>query len=86
MKTGESMSDPHLEHRVREIIAEQLGIGEEDISLESTFTADLGADSLDFVELMMALEEEFEIDISEEVSERLESVGDVIRLLEGQVN
>lgn len=80
------MSDPQLEQRVREIIAEQLGIGDEEIAADSTFTGDLGADSLDIVEVMMALEEEFEIDIPEDVAERLETVGDVIRHLEGQVN
>ena len=80
------MADPQLEQRVREIIAEQLGIAEEEISLDATLTGDLGADTLDFVEVVMALEEEFEVEISEEVSERLETVADVIRHLEGQVN
>lgn len=80
------MTDPHMEQRVREIIALQLGIGEDEISLESSFSGDLGADSLDLVELLMALEEEFEVDIPEDTVERLETVGDIIKYLEHQAN
>lgn len=67
-----------VETSVREIIAEQLGINEEDILLESSFVEDLGADSLDIVELVMALEEEFEIDIPDEDAEKIETVKELI--------
>lgn len=63
-----------IEATVKEIIAEQLGINEEDISSDSSLSDDLGADSLDIVELVMALEEEFEIEISDEEAEKLDTV------------
>ena len=58
------MSD--IEQRVKKIVAEQLGVAEDEIKLESSFVDDLGADSLDMVELIMAIEEEFEIEVPEE--------------------
>jgi len=64
--------------KVQEKIAEQLGIDTEDITLESSFIEDLGADSLDIVELLMALEEEFDIEIPDEEAEKLVTVGDVV--------
>ena len=67
-----------LEPRVREIIAEQLGINEEEIQPDSSFMADLGADSLDVVELVMALEEEFEIEIPDEDAEKITSVKEAV--------
>lgn len=70
-----------VESKVREIIAEQLGINEEDISSDSSLTDDLGADSLDVVELVMALEEEFEIDISDDEAEKLDTVNDFIQFV-----
>ena len=80
------MSDPQLEHRIREIIAEQLGISEEDITSDATFTGDLGADSLDFVELLLAFEEEFDVELPEEVAKKLETVGDVLRYITTQTH
>src|SRR3989338_10359290 len=80
------MADSHIEKRVREIIADQLGIADEDISPQSSFHHDLGADSLDLVELYMALEEEFEIDIPPEVTDELSTVADIIRYIERQPN
>ena len=71
-----------LEARVREIIAEQLGISEDEIQPESSFMEDLGADSLDVVELVMALEEEFELEIPDEDSEKLKTVGNLVQYLE----
>lgn len=62
-----------VEAKLREIIAEQLGIGEEEIQADSSFGKDLGADSLDIYELMMALEEEFDMDIPDEESEQLKT-------------
>lgn len=64
--------------KVRDIVIEQLGVEEEDVKLESAFIDNLGADSLDIVELIMALEEEFEMEISEEEAEKISTVGDVV--------
>lgn len=67
--------------KVRDIIAEQLGIDPEEITMESSFIDDLGADSLDIVELIMALEEEFDIEIPDEDAEKIKTVGDVVEYL-----
>ncbi|HYF83130.1 MAG TPA: acyl carrier protein [Clostridia bacterium] len=64
--------------KVQEKVAEQLGVDAEEVLLESSFIDDLGADSLDIVELLMALEEEFDIEIPDEEAEKLASVGDVV--------
>lgn len=64
--------------KVKEIIVEQLGVEEDDVTLESSFIDDLGADSLDIVELIMALEEEFDIEIPDEDAEKITIVGDVV--------
>lgn len=74
-----------LEPRVREIIAEQLGISEDEIQSDASFQEDLGADSLDVLELVMALEEEFEIEIPDEEAERLETVQKLVQYLESRV-
>ncbi len=63
-----------IEERVKKIVAEQLGSGEDEISNESSFIDDLGADSLDTVELVMALEEEFDIEISDDDAEKIATV------------
>jgi acyl carrier protein len=67
--------------KVRDIIAEQLGIDPDEITMESSFIDDLGADSLDIVELIMALEEEFDIEIPDEDAEKIKTVGDVVEYL-----
>lgn len=67
--------------KVTEIIAEQLGINADDITPESSFVDDLGADSLDIVELLMAFSDEFDIEISDEDAENIETVGDVLEYL-----
>ncbi|MDD2481876.1 MAG: acyl carrier protein [Lutispora sp.] len=64
--------------KVQEKIADQLSIDSEDIAMESSFIEDLGADSLDIVELLMALEEEFDIEIPDEEAEKLVTVGDIV--------
>ena len=64
----------NVEQRVKKIVAEQLGVNEADVKAESTFVDDLGADSLDTVELVMALEEEFECEIPDEEAEKITSV------------
>ena len=64
--------------KVQEKVADQLSIDPEDVTMESSFIEDLGADSLDIVELLMALEEEFDIEIPDEEAEKLVTVGDVV--------
>jgi acyl carrier protein len=64
--------------KVKKIIVEQLGVEEDEIAMESSFIDDLGADSLDLVELIMALEEEFDIEIPDSEAEKIASVGDAV--------
>ena len=73
-----------LEDRVREIIVDQLGVNAEQVTIEASFIDDLGADSLDSVELIMALEEEFGAAIPEEDAEKLTTVGAVIDYLKSK--
>ncbi len=68
----------NIEQRVKKIVAEQLGVNEADIKTESSFVDDLGADSLDTVELVMALEEEFECEIPDEDAEKITTVQQAI--------
>ncbi len=72
------MSTSAIETKVKGIIADQLGVGEDEIKPESSFIEDLGADSLDIVELVMAMEEEFEVEIPDEEAENIKTVGDAI--------
>jgi len=67
-----------VEERVKEIIVEQLGVEEDDVNPNSKFIEDLGADSLDTVELVMAFEEEFDLEIPDEDAEKITTVGDAI--------
>ena len=66
-----------IEERVNKIVVEQLGVKEEDVKPEASFVDDLGADSLDTVELVMALEEEFETEIPDEEAEKITTVGQI---------
>lgn len=75
---GLQMSTTNIEAKVKSIIADQLGVGEDEIKPESSFIEDLGADSLDIVELVMAMEEEFEVEIPDEEAENIKTVGDAI--------
>jgi acyl carrier protein len=75
------MSTSTIEAKVKNIIADQLGVGEEEIKPESSFIEDLGADSLDIVELVMAMEEEFEVEIPDEEAENIKTVGDAINYI-----
>ena len=68
--------------KITEIIVEQLGVKPEEVTPEASFVDDLGADSLDTVELVMALEEEFGIEIPDEDAEKIQTVGDAIRYIE----
>ncbi|WP_448584134.1 acyl carrier protein [Thermocrinis sp.] len=74
-----------LESRIKEIIADQLGVEVEKLKNEASFVQDLGADSLDVVELIMAFEEEFGIEIPDEDAEKIRTVGDVINYLKEKV-
>ena len=76
------MSDNSLADRISKIIVEQLGVNEDQVKPEAKFVEDLGADSLDIVELVMALEEEFGTEIPDEDAEKLLSVGDVTKFIE----
>jgi len=76
------MSEKSIEERVKEIIVEQLGVTPDQITPEASFLEDLGADSLDTVELVMAFEEEFNINVPDDDAEKLQTVGDVIRYIE----
>lgn len=70
--------------KVKKIIVDQLGVEEEKVKENSSFVDDLGADSLDIVELIMAFEEEFDIEISDDDAEKIKIVGDVIHYLENK--
>ncbi|PIQ88571.1 MAG: acyl carrier protein [Candidatus Omnitrophica bacterium CG11_big_fil_rev_8_21_14_0_20_42_13] len=71
-----------VEDKVKSIIAEQLGVKVEEVTPQASFIDDLGADSLDTVELVMALEEEFGIEIPDEDAEKMSTVGDAIKYIE----
>jgi acyl carrier protein len=75
-------AEKSTEQRIKEIIVEQLGVNADQVTSEAKFIEDLGADSLDTVELIMALEEEFGIEVPDEEAEKLQSVGDVIKYIE----
>ena len=68
--------------KVRDIVVEQLGVEADEVQIESTFIDDLGADSLDIVELIMAFEEEFNIEIPDEEAEKIKTVQDVVAYIE----
>ena len=75
----------NIEQRVKKIVAEQLGVNESEIKTESSFVDDLGADSLDTVELVMALEEEFECEIPDEEAEKIGTVQAAIDYIKAHV-
>ena len=71
-----------IDDKVKAIIVEQLGVDPEEVSAEASFVNDLGADSLDTVELVMALEESFKIEISDEDAEKIHTVGDAVKYIQ----
>ena len=75
-----------VESKIKTIIAEQLGVKPEEVTPNASFVDDLGADSLDTVELIMALEEEFNIEIPDEDAEKMKTVGDAIKYIEETSN
>lgn len=75
-----------VQEKITEIIVEQLGVKPEEVVPEASFVDDLGADSLDTVELVMALEEEFGIEIPDEDAEKIQTVGDAIRYIDQKAN
>lgn len=72
--------------KIRELLSEQMGIDEDSITLESSFADDLNADSLDIVELIMAMEEEFDIEIADEDIEKIQTVGDAVNYIKERTN
>jgi acyl carrier protein len=74
-----------IEDTVKSIIVEKLGVDESDVTSDASFTNDLGADSLDTVELIMEFEKEFDLTIPDEEAEEIATVGDAIQYLEDQV-
>ena len=76
------MATSSIEAKVKSIIADQLGVGEDEIKPESSFIEDLGADSLDTVELVMAFEEEFGIEIPDDAAESIVTVGDAVKYID----
>ena len=76
------MSDKSIEEKVKDIIVEQLGVNPEQVTPAASFIEDLGADSLDTVELVMEFEEEFDITIPDEEAEKIQTVGQAIQYIE----
>ena len=76
------MSDNSIEEKVRSIIVDQLGVESDKVTADAKFIEDLGADSLDTVELVMAFEENFDIEVPDEEAEKLQSVADVVAYIE----
>jgi acyl carrier protein len=76
------MVEKSIEEKVKDIIVEQLGVNPEQVTPQAKFIEDLGADSLDTVELVMAFEEEFNVEVPDEEAEKLQTVGDVIKYIE----
>ena len=75
-----------VEEKVKEIIVDQLGVDEKQVTTSASFIDDLGADSLDTVELVMALEEEFDVEIPDEEAEKIEKVQDAIDYIKNHTN
>ena len=80
-----AMDMKQLEEKVKDIIVEELGVERDKLTSDASFMEDLGADSLDTVELVMAFEKEFDIDIPDEDAEKLRTVGDAIKYLNDKV-
>ena len=77
-----AMSEKSIEEKVKDIIVQQLSVNAEQVTPNASFVEDLGADSLDTVELVMAFEEEFSVEVPDEDAEKLQTVGDVVKYIE----
>ena len=75
-----------IENKVKEIIVQQLGVDEDKVSLDASFVDDLGADSLDVVELVMAFEEQFDVEIPDEAAEKIGTVKDAVEFLKANAS
>ena len=80
------METEEIFEKVKGIIVEQLGVAEAAINMEASFIDDLGADSLDIVELVMAIEETFDIEIPDEDAEKVVTLGDVVKYISEKIN
>lgn len=76
-----STEEPSVEEKLKELVIKQFGEGEKTVTLESSFVNDLGADSLDIVELVMELEDEFDVSIPDEDAEKMKTVGDAVKYI-----
>ncbi|MGR3173720.1 MAG: acyl carrier protein [Candidatus Scalindua sp.] len=76
-----STEEPSVEKKLKELVIKQFGEGEKTVTLESSFVNDLGADSLDIVELVMELEDEFDVSIPDEDAEKMKTVGDAVKYI-----
>ena len=77
------MSSEEIFEKVKGVIVEQLGVAEGNITMKASFIDDLGADSLDIVELIMSIEDEFGIEVPDNAAEKISTVGDVVKYIEG---
>lgn len=75
------MENKEIEEKVVSVVVDQLGVEEADVNMDASFIDDLGADSLDIVELIMALEEEFDIEIPDQDAEKISTVGDAVNYI-----
>ncbi len=80
-----SLTQEEVYDKVKSVIVEQLGVSEDEVTMEASYTDDLGADSLDTVELVMALEEEFSTEIADEEAEKLTTVGRTVEYILGSL-
>ncbi len=76
------MSEKEIFQKLKTIVVDQLGVDEENVTMEATFVDDLAADSLDIIELVMAIEEEFDLEIPDSDAEKIVTIGDVVKYIE----
>ena len=76
------MSEKEIFQKLKTIVVDQLGVNEENVAMEATFVDDLAADSLDIVELVMTIEEEFDLEIPDSDAEKIVTIGDVVKYIE----
>ena len=76
------MSEKEIFQKLKTIVVDQLGVNEENVTMEATFVDDLAADSLDIIELVMTIEEEFDLEIPDSDAEKIVTIGDVVKYIE----